>query len=122
MRKRLFNKIPFLVVTVGFSVIGSWQNGHADSTETFSYLFDWNGIRLILVTLGILLGGLIIKPIQGFFGALGGGLAGLLAVAWFGSSTHEEFRHLLIIGSVPTAIFGGIVGILAHIHKSTREE
>jgi hypothetical protein len=122
MRKLFNNKIPFLFFFTFLFIFSVCPTSFADNTEIYSFAFDWYGVRLIFVVLGILLGGLIIKPIRGFFGALGGGLAGLLAVAWFGSSTHEEFWRLIIIGSVPTAIFGGIVGILAHIHKSTREE
>ncbi len=122
MRKRLLNKIPFLAVTMGLFIFGIWQTGHADNAETYSFAFDWYGIRIIFVVLGILLGGLIIKPIRGFFGAMGGGFAGLFAAGWIGSNSPEGFMNFIIMGSIPTAIFGGIVGILAHIHKSSRDE
>lgn len=122
MRNKLFNKIPFLVVSICLFVFGVWQTGHADNAEAYSFSFDWYGIRLSLAVLGILLGGMIIKPIRGFFGALGGGFAGLFLAAWIGSNSFEEFRHLIITGSIPTALLGGIVGILAQIHKSSRDE
>ena len=122
MRKKLFNKIPFLAVTLSLFIFWIWQTAHADNAETYSFSFDWLGIRLILIVLGILLGGLIIKPIQGFFGAMGGGFAGLFAAAWIGSNSAEGFMQFIITGSIPTAIFGSIVGILSQIHKSSREE
>jgi hypothetical protein len=122
MRKRLFNKIPRLAVSIGLFVFGVWQTGRADNAETYTFSFDWYGIRLIFVVLGILLGGLIIKPIRGFFGAIGGGFAGLFAAAWIGNNSPEGFMQFLITWSIPTALFGGIVGILAQIHKSSRDE
>jgi hypothetical protein len=122
IRKRLFEQIPFLAVGMGLFVFGVWQKSYADNPETYSLSFDWYGIRLILIVLGILLGGLIIKPIRGFFGAMGGGFVGLFVAAWIGSNSPEGFMNFIIMGSMPTAIFGGIVGILAQIHKSSREE
>jgi hypothetical protein len=122
MLKRLFNKIPRLAVSIGLFVFGFRQTGRADNAETYTFSFDWYGIRLIFVVLGILLGGLIIKPIRGFFGAMGGGFVGLFMAAWIGGNSPEGFMNFIIMGSIPTAIFGGVVGILAQIHKSSREE
>jgi hypothetical protein len=122
MRKILFKKILFLVVSTALVLFGTWLTSYAENTETYSFSFDWYGIRLIFVVLGILLGGLIIKPIRGFFGAMGGGLAGLFAAAWIGNNSPEGCMQFLITWSIPTAIFGGIVGILAQIHKSSRDE
>jgi hypothetical protein len=122
MGKNLLRKILFLVSSTGLLIAAAQQKGYADNAETYSFSFDWYGIRLIFVVLGILLGGLIIKPIRGFFGAIGGGLVGLFATAWFSSASPEEFRQLIVTGSLPTALFGGIVGILAQIHKSSRDE
>ena len=122
MRKRPFKRIPFLVISLSLFIFGIWQIGHAENAETYSFSFDWFGVRLILIVLGILLGGLIIKPIRGFFGAMGGGFAGLFAAAWIGGNSSEGFMQFIIKGSIPTALFGSIVGILAQIYKSSREE
>ena len=118
MRKKPFKKIPFLAVSAGLVVFGIWQASFAENTETYSFSFDWYGIRLIFVVLGILLGGLIIKPIRGFFGAIGGGFTGLFTAAWIGNNSLEGFMNFIIIGSIPTAILGGIAGILTQIYKS----
>jgi hypothetical protein len=118
MRKRLFKKIPLLFVSTGLVVFGIWQTCRAENVEAYSFSFDWYGIRLIFVVMGILLGGLIIKPIRGFFGAIGGGFAGLFLAAWIGNNSHGGFMNFIIMGSIPTAILGGIAGILAQIYKS----
>jgi len=118
MQNRLFKKIPFLAVSAGLAVFGIWQASFAKNTETYSFSFDWYGIRLIFVVLGILLGGLIIKPIRGFFGAIGGGFVGLFTAAWIGNNSLEGFINFIIVGSIPTAILGGIAGILAQVYKS----
>jgi hypothetical protein len=122
MQNRLSKSIPFLVISIGLCIFGIMQTSYADNPETYSLSFDWYGIRLILIVLGILLGGLIIKPIRGFFGAMGGGFVGLFVAAWISNNSPEGFMNFIIMGSMPTAIFGGIVGILAQIHKSSREE
>jgi hypothetical protein len=122
MRKRLFKRIPPLAVSVGLFVFGIWEIGYAEGTETYSFSFDWLGVRLILIVVGILLGGLIVRPVRGFFGAMGGGFVGLFAAAWIGSNSTEGFMQFIITGSIPTALFSGFVGILAQIHKSSRDE
>jgi hypothetical protein len=118
MRKKLFRKILFLSVGTGLVIFGIWQTCHAESAEIYSFTFDWYGVRLIFVVLGILLGGLIIKPIRGFFGAIGGGFTGLFVAAWIGNNSLEGLMNFIIIGSIPTAILGGLAGILAQIYKS----
>jgi hypothetical protein len=122
MQKKLSKKIPFLIISMDLYIFGIRQTSYADIPETYSVSFDWYGIRLILIVLGILLGGLIIKPIRGFFGAMGGGFAGLFGAALIGSNSMEGFVQFIIMGSIPTAIFGSVVGILAQIHKSSRDE
>jgi hypothetical protein len=121
MRKRLLNKIPFLAVTMGLFIFGICRTGHADNAETYSFAFDWYGIRLIFVVLGILFGGLIINRIRGFFGAMGGDFAGLFTAGWIGGNSPEGFTNLIIMGSIPIAILGGVVGILAQMYKSYRK-
>jgi hypothetical protein len=72
--------------------------------------------------LGILLGGLIIKPIRGFFGAIGGGFIGLVTAALVVNISPGESMNFIKTGAIPTAVFGMVVGILAHIHKKSRGE
>jgi|WetSurMetagenome_2_1015567.scaffolds.fasta_scaffold225983_2 hypothetical protein len=122
MRKKLLKKTPLLIIGVSLFVFGACQVCHAESAKTYSLSFEWYGIRLIFIVLGTLLGGLIIKPIRGFFGAIGGGFAGLFAAAWIGNNSPQGFMDFMIMGSMPTAIFGGVVGVLAQIHKSSRDE
>ena len=120
MRKTGLMKIIFAVISTGF-FIETRQTAWADNSEWFSYA-SYSGIRLGLISLGILLGGLTIKPIRGFFGAIGGGFVGLVAAALIGSTSPGESMNFIKTGAIPTAIFGIIVGILAQIHKTSRGE
>lgn len=121
MRKTGLMKIIFAVISIVF-FIEAQRTAWADKNEGFSFVFDWSGIRLGLISLGILLGGLTIKPIRGFFGAIGGGFIGLVTAALVVNISPGESMNFIKTGAIPTAIFGIIVGILAQIHKTSRGE